>query len=347
MTEWACRKSDGLGVYNRHVPTVPREGIMAETRYGHLIKSLGFKGTCSCYKNYYEANNGQETAQNARLNGNDHLEGIGLSLAFEYHDGLGAWYDEDKPHTHSHPEIQFFVGLDTAAINYLGADVEYSLGSDREVYKFSEPTVVVVPEGVPHGPVTTTRMYSPRGYACYRISLTAAPDKAPTGSAGVEGKTLAHLIKPLKPNMMIQRKKLVGMMASQPTGKGPVMSIGPGNADHLAWFYGKDLEGLSVNMDWGFFSSPGLWHRGVGAHVHRADEVLVFVGTDPSCPGSLGADIEIDFGKEHERLHVTEPSVVVMPGGVPHGPFVTHWVDRPFAFFSVNLAGDPGMKFVD
>ena len=190
-------------------------------------------------------------------------------------------------------------------------------------------------------------MYSPRGYACYRIALTATPDKGQTVKRNVKGKSLSRLVKPLKSNILIQRNKLVAAKVSQPTGKGPVMSLGPGNADHLAWFYGKDLEGLSANMDWGFFSSPGLWHRGVGAHVHKADEVLVFVGTDPSCPGNLGADIEIDIGKEHERHHVTEPSVVVMPKGVPHGPFVTNWVDRPFAFFSVNLGGDPGMKFVD
>jgi hypothetical protein len=321
---------------------------MAATRYGHLIKPLGFKGTRGRSRKYYDANNtGPETAKIVRLNGQDHLEGLGLSLAFEYHDGLGKWYGEDKPHTHNYPEIQFFVGLDTAAVNYLGADVEYCLGKDLETYKFSEPTVVVVPEGVPHGPVTTTRMYSPRGYACYRISLTAIPGRASDETAGIKGKTLAHLVKPLKPNIMIQRNKLAAAPQSQPSGKGPVMSIGPGNADHLAWFFGEDLEGLSANMDWGFFSMPGLWHRGVGAHVHRADEVLVFVGTDPSCPGSLGADIEIDIGREHERHHVTEPSVIVMPGGVPHGPFVTHWVDRPFAFFSVNLAGDPDITFVN
>jgi hypothetical protein len=322
---------------------------MAATGYGHLIKPLGFKGTRGRPKNYYEANNtGAETAKVVQLEGKKHLEGLGLSLAFEYHDGLGKWYGEDQPHVHPYPEIQFFVGLDTAAINYLGADVEYCLGDDMETYRFSEPTVVVVPAGVPHGPVTTARMYSPRGYACYRAALTAAPEKAAAGKKpAVKGKSLAGLVKPLKANILIQRKKLVAPRAARPAGKGPVMSLGPGNADHLAWFYGKDLEGLRANMDWGFFSSPGLWHRGVGAHVHPTGEALVFVGTDPARPGSLGAEIEIDFGKEHERLHVTEPSAVVMPGGVPHGPFVTHWVDRPFAFFSINLAGEPGMTFVD
>lgn len=315
------------------------------TGYGHLIKPLGFKGTRGRPKNYYEANNtGKETANIAQLNGHDHLEGLGLSLTWEYHDGLGRWYGEDQPHAHRYPEIQFFVGLDTAAINYLGADVEYCLGNDLEAYRFSEPTVVVVPAGVPHGPVTTTRMYSPRGFACYRVGLTDTPEKAPAGLASAKGKTLARLVKPLKDAIIIQRKKL---LVPPSAGTGPKMQLGPGNADHLAWFYGKDLEGLSATMDWGFFSSPGLWHRGVGAHVHPAGEALVFVGTDPSRPGSLGAEIEIDIGKEHERLRVTEPSVVVMPAGVPHGPFVTHWVDRPFAFFSINLGADPGMTWVD
>ena len=322
---------------------------MAATKYGHLIKPLGFRGTRGRTKNYYEANNtGQETARVVQLEGKKHLEGLGMVLAWEYHDGLGKWYGEDRPHVHPYPEVQFFVGLDTAAINYLGADVEYCLGDDMETYRFSEPTVVVVPAGVPHGPVTTARMYSPRGYACYRVGLTDAPEKAAAGrQSAVKGKSLARLVKPLKNNIIIQRKKLVNAPAARPAGKGPVMSLGPGNADHLAWFYGKDLEGLSANMDWGFFSSPGLWHRGVGAHVHPAGEALVFVGTDPSRPGSLGAEIEIDFGQEHERLHVTEPSVIVIPGGVPHGPFVTHWVDQAFAFFSINLAAEPGMTWVD
>jgi hypothetical protein len=321
---------------------------MATTRYGYLIKPLGLRPGRSRPKKYYEANNtGKETAKIAQLNGRDKLEGLDLSLSWEYHDGLGRWYGEEKPRVNAYPQVLFFVGLDTAAINYLGADVECCLGADMKPYQFSEPTVVVVPAGVPYGPVTTRRMYSPRGLACYRAALTTAPGKgAVAGPDAAGGKSLAGLVKPLKNNILIQRKKMLRAPAA-PKGRGPAMTLGPGNADHLAWFYGKDLEGLNANMDWGFFSSPGLWHRGVGGHVHPAPEILVFAGTDPSQPGSLGAEIEVDLGKEHERHLVSEPSVIVCPAGLPHGPFVTQWVDRPFAFFSVNLNGEPGMTFVD
>jgi hypothetical protein len=126
------------------------------------------------------------------------------------------------------------------------------------------------------------------------------------------------------------------------------LKLGPGNSDHLTWMFGgKDLEGLNVNMDWGFFSKPGLWHRGVGAHVHAKDEVLVYVGTDPANIDYLGADIEIEMGKEHERYIIDKPSVVICPAGVPHAPIVTRWVDTPYAFFSINLAAESVMKFVD
>ena len=125
------------------------------------------------------------------------------------------------------------------------------------------------------------------------------------------------------------------------------MTLGPGIADHLTWLYGKDLEGLSVNLDWGFFSKPGLWHRGVGAHVHSHDEVLVYVGTDPNDIDSLGAEIEIDMGHEHESHIIDKPSVVICPAVFLHAPIVTRWADRPYAFFSINLSGEPEMKFID
>jgi hypothetical protein len=130
-------------------------------------------------------------------------------------------------------------------------------------------------------------------------------------------------------------------------GKNSQMRLGPGNADHLTWMFGNDLEDLKVNMDWGFFSHPGLWHRGVDAHLHSVDEVLVFAGTDPSDIDYLGAEIEIDLGQEHERYLINKPSVVICPAGTPHAPIVTRWVDRPHAFFSINLSAQSVMKFID
>ncbi|MBN2240063.1 MAG: hypothetical protein JW712_09840 [Dehalococcoidales bacterium] len=321
--------------------------------YDHLIKPLGIKKqkNAGIQRDYNEARKGQETSHGVWVDGRDGLEGMNLSFAWEYHDGTGDWYGDRTPHVHPYPEVQFFVGLDTASINYLGADVECCLGEEMEPHAFSEPTVVVVPAGVPHGPVTTKRMYSPKGYGYYVAALTALhqSEKVEIGGTAGSGSKYSSLVKPLKDNILIQRRKFQGLMSEErPADTGnPLMELGPGNADHLAWMYGENLEGLEVNLDWGFFSSPGLWHRNVGAHIHPVDEILVFIGTDPARGDLLNAEIEIDLGKEHERHLVTEPCIIVCPAGLPHGPFVTHWVDRAYAFFSINLSGQPNMTFID
>jgi hypothetical protein len=109
---------------------------------------------------------------------------------------------------------------------------------------------------------------------------------------------------------------------------------------------GKDLEGLNTSIFWGFCSQPGLWRRGAGSHVHTADEALVFLGIDPEIE-YLGAEIEIAMGEEHERHLIDTPSVVICPAGLPHTPLITNWVDKPFAFFAVNLSGEHEAKSFD
>ena len=325
---------------------------MATQGYGHLIKPLGFRGTRPRTKRYYEANNtGPETSKVRQLAGKKDLEGIDLSVAFEYHDGLGNWYGEDKPHVHDYTEVQCYVGLDTAAINYLGADMELCLGDDMVPYAFSEPTAVVVPAGVPHGPVRTTRMYSPRGFACFRAALTGTPGHAAGKRTPVKGKGLAKLVKPLKDYILFQRGKRnpAWFDNAEQIQRVAAMKIqvGPGMADHVVRMNGTHLEGIDLSLDWAFFSKPGTWFRGAGAHTNPADELVIFMGTDPTCPGRLGAEVELDLGPEHERHIINKPCAVICPAGLPHGPHITRWVDRPFAFSSVFLGPEVTMKEFD
>ena len=46
-----------------------------------------------------------------------------------------------------------------------------------------------------------------------------------------------------------------------------------GNADHIAGFGGKDLEGLNLNFTWAIHTGLGDWHDGRDPHVHPYDEV--------------------------------------------------------------------------
>jgi hypothetical protein len=310
-----------------------------------------------------------------RLNGRDHLEGLNLNFSWGVHTELGDWHAGMDPHIHPYAECLLFVGLDTANVNYLGAQIDCCLGAEQETYTFDEPTAIVIPAGLPHGPITTKRMYSPRGFGFWAVELNpvseitwlgkgvaslsaeqrkavpagmnfAAPDTILRNKPAPATGKYAHLVKPLKSGLFIERGKhspsrftpeqLAQLEEkSRQTGEKP----GPGNANHLTMMTGKELEGLNANIFWGFCSEPGIWRRGVGAHVHPVGEVLVYLGIDPEVE-YLGAEIELDMGQEHERHLINKPSVVVCPAGMPHLPQVTRWVDNPFAFFAVCLSGE-------
>jgi len=349
-------------------------------KYEHLIKPLSIG-----LRNWEEKKNGQSQAGasvvgpgNAKkeiwLNGRDHLEELHFNLSWGVHNSVGDWHANGKPHTHSQPECLFFVGLDTANVNYLGAEVECCLGSEKETYTFNEPTVVLAPAGFPHGPISTKRLFSPKGFGFFAAGLSAAPDLAwweeKTASAEPVQATgkYAHLVKSLKPGVVMERGKFKfnpsrftlekwesaidrlqtlkssGRIAALWEAKGEEMEKksglgpGPGHPDHLTWMYGNDLGGMNANIAWGFCSQPGIWQRGV-AHFHPADELMIFLGTDPNSD-DLGAEIEIDLGEEHERHLFDKSSAVICPAGLPHAPIVTRWVDRPFAFLLFNLAAD-------
>jgi hypothetical protein len=314
---------------------------MAIQKYRHLIKPLAIGAT-----NWEEVPDAQAMGpgnanREIRLNGRDHLEGLNLNFSWGVHTGLGDWHNGMDPHVHPYPECLLFVGLDTANINYLGAAIDCCLGTEQEAYAFNEPTAIVIPAGLPHGPITTKRMYSPKGFGFWAIELNSVSEVTWFGEGSSSNPTqatgkYAHLVKSLKSNLLIERGKMK-------TGERP----GPGSADHLVWMRGKDLEGLDSNIFWGFHSRPGIWRRGSSAHFHPSDEVLVYLGTDPDKIDYLGAEIEIDMGEEHEKHIISKPSVIINPAGTPYAPQVTRWVDKPFAFFAINLSSEMETKSFD
>jgi len=339
---------------------------MAIKKYEHLIKPLEI-GLTKWDDAALMIGPGN-AAQEIRLNGRDHLEGLNLNFSWGVHNELGDWHAGLDPHVHPYPECLLFVGLDTANVNYLGAEVDCCLGEEQEIHTFNEPTAIVVPAGLPHGPITTKRMYSPKGFGFWAVELKSTSEIAwlGEGAAGVTAEQrkaapkglrfaapekalrnkpiratgkYAHLVKSLTSCLLIERGKHV---KNEENSK-----LGPGNPNHLVMLSGKDLEGLDTSIFWGFCSRAGIWRRGAGSHVHSTDEVLVYLGTDPGDMKYLGAEIEIDLGPEHERHLINKPSVVICPAGMPHLPQVTRWVDKPFAFFAISLSGEHETKSFD
>ena len=267
------------------------------------------------------------------LNGREHLEGVGFNISWGVHNTVGDWHAAGKAHTHSYPECLFFVGLDTANVNYLGAEVECCLGSEKEPYTFNEPTVVIVPAGVPTVPFPPNDCSARAASASLPPALARTPILPGLAKPADRAKrrAIAHLVKSLKPGVFVERRKFNAARVMtverlekaievwqtlKDSGRLPAMVdakqqkmqkekdglklMGPGHPDHLTWMYGKDLGGVDANIAWGFCSQPGVWQRGMEGHSHQADEVMIFMGIDPNCD-ELGAEIEIDLGPEHER----------------------------------------------
>lgn len=362
---------------------------MPERKYEHLIKPLSTgridmdtPGPDAADAPEGSFSNGPGNADKiVWLNGRDHLQGMELNFTWGFYSGTGDWHTGQDPHVHPYPECLVFAGLDSAKIDYLGAEIDICLGEEQEVYTFDEPTVVIIPAGLPHCPLITKRVFSPKGYGFFLASLGADPETTWMGE-GISEEALikmeeiskekgirlpiksrvsknrmkknpvkatgkyAHLIKPLKSGIITKRGEFSRSSFSIEELSGYDDSLkkgiihGPGSADHMTWMRGKHLEGLNMNFTWGFYSKPGIWHRGAESHIHPSPEILVFAGLDPSDIDCLGAQIEIEIGEEHERYIIEKPTAVVCPAGLPHSPIVTRWVDRPFASYRIGLSSE-------
>jgi hypothetical protein len=117
---------------------------------------------------------------------------------------------------------------------------------------------------------------------------------------------------------------------------------GPGGAlpNQLIWLDSKTLEGVPLNFGGGDHTTTGYWHTWAGAHTHSCDEVLFFLGLDPSDITYLGAEVAMEMGEEQEEHVIKESSIVVVPKGLPHGPFTTLQVDKPFRGCHILLASE-------
>lgn len=67
----------------------------------------------------------------------------------------------DKPHVHPKPEILFFMGTDVNDLTQLGGEAEIALGKEAETHVITKPSAVVIPGGLPHCPLTITRVDRP------------------------------------------------------------------------------------------------------------------------------------------------------------------------------------------
>lgn len=290
----------------------PWVSAMAENKYGRYFKKFVYK----------KGTGGPGSADYfVRMNGKD-LEGRDTNFSFAYCSKEGAWESGNGGRVSPFDECLVFAGLDPKKPDYLGAEIEVSLGKDFEKHVIDAPSIVCVPKNLPRGPIVTKKVektfahYSIGLSGDYRFTKVPAP-KNPAQSQNEYG-------------------KLIKKMSA--TAMGNATKVGPGNADWITWPKSKDLEGFMVNFTWGFYTGLGPWHTmpGFDPHVHEGDEFLVFVSLDPMKPDYLGAQIELHMGDEEEVYMIDSPSVTICPAMFTHAPIITKKVEKPYVFFLIR-----------
>jgi hypothetical protein len=264
---------------------------MARTKeYAHLVKPMKIQeGPAGLY------------GEPRIWMGSRDMEGFNAHYSFGFIKEPCVCHPVEGSLIHPFDELLVFVGFRKWDILELGAEISIELGEEREVHAFDKPSVVVIPKGMPHGPVTVKKLEAPIVH--YSIGLAAEYKAAAVQPKDrIPGVRHAHLIKRMV-TYLDPKEVGSGMGYEKVTDSNGVMrpserGIGPGNGDQVVWLYGRDLEGLTVNFTWGLYSKCGKWHRGGEAHTHPEEEILCFVGLDPSDLNYLGAELELGMGQD-------------------------------------------------
>ena len=137
---------------------VPREGETDGTKYAHLMKPLKVqKGV-----------GGADAVQFIQVNG-DELEGMNINFNLGLFNRAGRWDPGHGAHVHPYDEAYVFFGHNTDDLSYLGAEITMEIGKEHEKHTFDKPTVVAIPRGVPHLPVTCNSLERP--YSVMQVGL--------------------------------------------------------------------------------------------------------------------------------------------------------------------------------
>jgi hypothetical protein len=64
-----------------------------------------------------------------------------------------------------------FFGHKTDDLTYLGAEITIAIGKEQEKHTFNAPTVVALPKGTPHFPITCNKVERP--YSVVQVGLSA------------------------------------------------------------------------------------------------------------------------------------------------------------------------------
>jgi hypothetical protein len=272
---------------------------MSGNKYSNLFKTLTFR----------KGMGGANAREMVFVRGEE-LAGFELNFIVGVYDTPGDWAPNRGAHAHPFDEILLFFGYDPQNLDYLGSDLNISMGKEGEQHRFNTPTVVAMPRGVPHNPLVTDRVYSNFGH--FHLALSANYAGTPIPKEGTtDGHQYDSYFKPLKAQK------------------------GPQTGEPCFFVNGNDLLDIKLNFRMGLFSQTGKWAQ--TAHSHAYDEVMIFFGHNVQNLSYLGAEISLLIGPEQEEYSFNVPTAVAIPRGLKHFPLSVKKIDQPFRMMQVGL----------
>ena len=113
-------------------------------------------------------------------------------------------------------------------------------------------------------------------------------------------------------------------------------------ATRILWMDDKIVDGaFQMNCSW-YLRPPTEVMPEASAHMHDADEIIGFFGSNHEDPYNLHGEIE--FWLEDEQYFITRSSLIFVPAGMKHCPLLLKRVDKPIFHFSTVTKGQ--YKFI-
>lgn len=101
----------------------------------------------------------------------DALESIAINFAMGLHNETGEWYPGRGAMISPYDKCLIFFGHNVDDLSYLGAEITIAIGPEQEKHTFNVPTVVALPKGTPHFPITCNKLERP--YRVMEVGLAA------------------------------------------------------------------------------------------------------------------------------------------------------------------------------
>gem|GEM_PF-2383065 len=284
---------------------------MSETKYGkHIIREPFHKaseefGGGTIFKHTDDENSG---------------------VIFEHHCINNPNWSIDESRSHDTHELLCFIGGNPKNIVDLGAEVRLCLGDNNEEHIINNVTVVSIPPGLKHGPITVKKLSRP--FVLLRIINTREYQARLNAEAG-EGEAFSQ--KRLREGNEVTKH---GKKYWMNTIRGPLyIDYEPGWTGTSIWAHHNEYYN-GTTLGYHCIVTP---YDVRFSHAHNFHEMLSFLSGDPENIRELGADVSVCLGDELEKHTFNTPTIVSIPPGLKHCPMLVNNITKPVVFLEVSV----------